>query len=224
MSQFCQGLGGLLLVLIFAAKGAGAAEIVATVVDDDGEAIRHAVIHAEPAAGAAPNGAPTETVIDQIDKLCTPFVSVVRAGTRIRFPNRDNIKHHVYSFSRAKKFELPLYAGRAAAPVLFDKPGEVTMGCNIHDWMIAHVLVVDTPHFAVTGDDGQARLGGLPPGDYRVRVWHPGMKGKRKAKPQGVRLGDGNAELRFEIRLKSRHKWWREKPDDADERYERNDG
>lgn len=83
----------------------------------------------------------------------------VYVGTRVTFPNRDNIRHHVYSFSSAKKFELPLYIGTPAAPVVFDKPGVVALGCNIHDWMLAYIYVLTTPHFAKTAADGKARLG-----------------------------------------------------------------
>jgi hypothetical protein len=82
----------------------------------------------------------------------------------------------VYSFSPAKLFEIKLYAGKPTQPILFDKPGEVALGCNIHDWMEAYVLVVNTPYFAKTGADGRARIANVPPGHYRMRVWHPHQK------------------------------------------------
>jgi plastocyanin len=83
-----------------------------------------------------------------IDREFTPYVSVIQTGTRVEFPNRDPIQHHVYSFSPAKTFEIKLYSGRSPESILFDKPGVITIGCNIHDWMIAYVLVVPTPYFA----------------------------------------------------------------------------
>ncbi|MEW6120815.1 MAG: methylamine utilization protein [Pseudomonadota bacterium] len=110
--------------------------------------------------------------IDQIDKTFVPLVSVVQTGTRITFPNKDNIRHHVYSFSKAKRFEIKLYADTPAKPVLFDKPGYVVMGCNIHDTMIAHLLVVDTPWFAKSDRQGRASLRDVPPGDYSLIVWY----------------------------------------------------
>lgn len=110
--------------------------------------------------------------IDQIDKTFVPLVSVVQTGTRISFPNKDNIRHHVYSFSKAKKFEIKLYADTPAKPVTFDKPGYVVMGCNIHDTMIAHLLVVDTPWFAKSDRQGRATIGDVPQGDYSLTVWH----------------------------------------------------
>src|SRR2546426_10837237 len=84
--------------------------------------------------------------------------------TLFRSPNRDNIRHHVYLFSSPKKFELPLYIGTPAAPVLFDKPGVVALGSNIHDWMLAYIYAVTTPYFAKTAADGKARLDWLTPG------------------------------------------------------------
>jgi plastocyanin len=113
-----------------------------------------------------------EAQVEQLDKTFVPLVTVVQTGTQVQFPNRDPIRHHVYSFSPPKTFELKLYSGTPAAPVLFDKPGEVVLGCNIHDNMIAYVLVVDTPHFAKTNKEGKAKIDGLPAGDYDVRLWH----------------------------------------------------
>ena len=219
MHRICCGLGSILLILTITWKEPAAADIIANVVDDSGAAIAHTVVYADPKSGTAPALGAEKAIVDQVDKLFTPFVSAVRVGTRVIFPNRDNIKHHVYSFSRPKQFELPLYAGRAAPPVLFDKEGEIVMGCNIHDWMMAHVLVVKTPYFSVTDKNGQAHLNNLPSGDYTVRVWHPGMKRKPKTKPQTVSTSAGNQELIFTIRLKAKRKWWRDKPYDAEIKY-----
>ena len=206
----------VVLICTSVAQTARAMDLVATVLDENGAAIYQAAIYAEPIDLMPMVKESSEAVIRQVDKMFKPFVSVVRTNTHIRFPNRDNIKHHVYSFSPAKKFTLPLYSGSNAEAVLFDKPGEITLGCNIHDWMIAHVLVVDSPYSAITTKDGHARLSDLPAGEYKVWPWHPGMKGKRKVKPQVVQLTDGDVNLTFEIRLKPRHKWWRNKPADAD--------
>jgi len=97
---------------------------------------------------------------------------VVRTGTAITFPNSDHIRHQVYSFSQAKTFTLKLYSGSPKTPVIFDKPGMVVLGCNIHDNMVAFIGVVDSPYFAKTTDTGSATLN-LPAGRYRLRVWHP---------------------------------------------------
>lgn len=199
--------------------GAEAAELRANVSDENG-VIKDAVIYATPLSGL-PAATAGKAVIDQVDKLYAPFVSAFRVGTTVSFPNKDNIKHHLYSVSSAKSFERPLYTGQKAPPVLFDKPGEVTLGCNIHDWMIAHLLVLNTPYAAVTDKSGRAVIANLPAGDYDVRVWHPGMKGKKKAakNPRKVAVASVTVQVDFKIRLRPKKRWWREKPDDADSNY-----
>jgi plastocyanin len=120
--------------------------------------------------------APTHdfAIIDQINKRFVPRVSVVRTGTSVAFPNRDQIRHQVYSFSDPKTFTLKLYAGSPKAAILFDKPGLVVLGCNIHDTMVAFVGVVDSPYFARVPASGTSALD-LPAGRYRMRVWHPSL-------------------------------------------------
>ena len=111
--------------------------------------------------------------VEQLDREFVPYVSAIQTGTAVTFPNRDAILHHVYSFSPPKVFEIKLYSGKSPSEHVFDKPGVVTLGCNIHDWMIAYILVVSTPHFARTGADGIARLRDLPAGSYELKAWHP---------------------------------------------------
>lgn len=129
-------------------------------------------------------------------------MTAVQVGTPILFPNKDNIRHHVYSLSPAKKFELPLYAGVPAAPVVFDKEGFVTLGCNIHDWMIAYVAVLATPYFQVTDRQGQATLNGLPAGHYTVKAWQPLLKGKPEQLAQSVHLANDTRNLVFTLDLR----------------------
>lgn len=126
-----------------------------------------------PQATAALKTAPA--IVDQRNTQFTPLVSVVHAGSRVTFPNSDNVRHQVYSFSPAKRFQLPLYAGKTAPPVTFDKTGVVELGCNIHDAMVAFVVVVDTPYHAITDMQGRAFVA-APPGRYRMRVWHPHLQ------------------------------------------------
>jgi hypothetical protein len=98
---------------------------------------------------------------------------VIRTGTDVSFPNSDQVLHHVYSFSPAKVFELPLYKGVLPSPIRFDREGIVVLGCNIHDRMIAHIWVVDAPIRLLTDAAGRARVDALPEGRYRVLAWHP---------------------------------------------------
>jgi plastocyanin len=115
-------------------------------------------------------------IMDQRYSQFAPGVLAITTGSLVVFPNSDNIRHQVYSFSPAKTFDLPLYAGTPAAPVRFDKAGVVAIGCNIHDWMIGYIVVLDTPYFAKTDVTGHATLA-LPPGKYRLRTWHPRLAG-----------------------------------------------
>jgi plastocyanin len=173
-----------------------------------GGSLSNAVVYATPEGewpGDHPRPEPPDAVIDQVDREFVPFVSAVPTGTRVHFPNSDNIHHHVYSFSPAKRFELPLYADQPQAPVLFDQPGLVALGCNIHDDMLAYLYVVDTPHVAVTGGDGAARLADLPAGPYRVQVWHPLLKDKEEP-VRRVTVAPGD-DLRLDIELNLKRDW-----------------
>ena len=178
--------------------------IVATVHDDRGRPVADAVVVAAPADGTARSAAKRQEVeILQVDREFVPRVSVVAVGTSVVFPNRDEVRHHVYSFSAAKRFELPLYLGRPSQPVVFDKPGVVVLGCNIHDWMVAYVYVAESPHFARTGSDGRAVLEALPVRSYRVRAWHPELDGDELATQVGADVArERPAEIAFTIRLK----------------------
>lgn len=151
---------------------ASAASVQVDVVDQNGAPLADAVVYATPISGKLPPSKPAGAIVDQIKRQFVPLVSVVQTGTAITFPNKDNFEHDVYSFSPAKKFELHLYHGVPANPVVFDKPGLVVMGCNIHDSMIAYVLVVDTPWFAKTDANGHASIDNLPADNYKVSAWH----------------------------------------------------
>ena len=190
----------IFLALCLVGNEAAAGSLSVTVKDSKGVPVSDAVVYAK--SGASPSRAGKQTVIDQQNKQFIPYVTAVQVGTSIMFPNRDDIRHHVYSLSPAKKFELPLYAGIPAAPVVFDKEGFVTLGCNIHDWMIAYVAVLPTPYFQVTGGDGRVALGGLPPGHYSVMVWHPLLKGAPEQIAQSVDTAAGVKELTFNLDLK----------------------
>lgn len=159
-------------MLMLAAGTATGGTLEARVVDQNNAPLENAVVYAMPSrlSGKAPAAAS----IEQKDKTFIPLVTAVQTGAAVSFPNNDRVRHHVYSFSPAKNFEIKLYSGVPAKPIVFDKPGIVAVGCNIHDGMIAFVYVVDTPYFAKTGADGAALIESLPSGDYTVGVWHYG--------------------------------------------------
>lgn len=166
----------LVLLAVLLAQRAHADPLEARVTDGAGRPLAGAVVFLQPADGAAVPAPPAVVArMDQVGKEFVPRVLVVQAGSQVSFPNSDDIRHHVYSFSDAKNFELPLYAGTPADPVAFPVPGVVTLGCNIHDWMRAYLLVTPGPWFATTGDDGVARIPATPPGPWRAFAWHPDL-------------------------------------------------
>jgi len=198
--------------LTFVCGSACAAGLTALIKDADGQPVPDAVVVATPTDRPLilPAKRP-EVIEDQIDKEFVPYVNPVLVGSQVTFPNSDNVRHHVYSFSPAKHFELPLYAGTPAKPVLFDTAGVVVIGCNIHDWMIAYIYVSESPYFAKTGADGTAKLRNLPPGDYSVRAWHPRMDGTEDATRRGVTLTEAKAgTLEWQLRLRPEKRTRRE--------------
>ena len=192
------------VVLICGAMPGVAAELSVVVKDHHGKPVADAVVTATPTdARNARLAKPPVDAIDQVDKQFVPYVKPVFVGTKVHFPNSDNIRHQVYSFSPAKKFELPLYGGKDAQPVIFDKPGVVVLGCNIHDWMVGYIYVSETPFFVKTEIAGTASLSDLPPGEYTVRVWHPNMERGEETTSRQVTVGpDNSASLAWDLTLK----------------------
>jgi plastocyanin len=169
----------------FALMAQSAAAAVIDVKTRAGAPAPDVIVVFDPLDATPPPGRGSAT-IDQVNKTFVPRVNVIRTGTAVTFPNSDRIRHQVYSFSDTKKFVLKLYAGSPRTDVTFEKPGLVVLGCNIHDSMVAFVLVVDTPYFAKTSAAGQATVN-LPPGHYRLRVWHPYLS--KPLDPQDIEVG-----------------------------------
>jgi len=146
------------------------AAVTIEVIDAEGKPLEDAVV--ELINPDIPATTQVKAEVRQQDLTFVPFVSAVVQGTRVEFPNMDKTRHHVYSFSPAKVFELKLYAGKPEAPILFDKPGIVALGCNIHDYMQAYIYVGESPHLAVTATSGKVQFD-VPAGDYQLKLWHP---------------------------------------------------
>lgn len=168
----------LLMAAVGLAAPARAGDLAVLLTNPKGQGVADAVIMVRPAAGAPrPKvGGPYRVV--QKDMRFEPFVLVAPVGAEVAFPNLDSVRHHVYSFSPAKTFELKLYGREETRSVRFDKPGVVGLGCNIHDSMSAFIRVVDTP-WALKTTTGGAVLRDLPPGPARVVIWHPSLKAPR---------------------------------------------
>ena len=165
-----------LIASISAPFAASAATLVAQIKDRNGNPVSNAVIYAVPVGAVAPAVAvATTAVVEQQMFKFEPYVSVVQTGTRMRFPNRDRSEHHLKVLSGPSAFEFKVYTRKEPEPTLLDKSGLVTLQCLIHDWMNAHIYVVDTPWFGKTGRAGSVVVEGVPPGDYDVYVTHPSV-------------------------------------------------
>jgi plastocyanin len=181
--RFASPRVGILLAAFLATQSSSAASIEVSVVDDKGRPIENVAVYATAAHDAAGQDATAtgasaapEATMDQRQLQFVPHLLVVQSGTSVTFPNGDGVSHHVYSFSEAKTFELPLYKGDVHPPVVFEQAGIVVLGCNIHDGMLGYIVVVDTPHFARTNEQGVALIDGVPNGDYVVAAWTPRVR------------------------------------------------
>jgi plastocyanin len=190
-----------LATLLMVSAAVRAAPVEIEVLGRDGKAVSEAVVFLESASARAAVRPQTGIEIEQADKRFTQRVTVVPVGSAVTFPNRDKVRHHVYSFSPVKTFELKLYIGTPANPVVFDKPGIAVLGCNIHDTMLAWVVAVETPFHGQTGAAGRVRLADVPPGSYRLRSWHPDLPTGAPATDQPLQVGaqGASASLRLPV-------------------------
>jgi plastocyanin len=195
-------LRGFLLVLALAgaATPLAAAPLSVRVVDAAGKPVRDAVVTLYPSSGARPARASGRYVVSQKNLQFHPFLTLVAVGADISFPNFDPTKHHVYSFSAAKRFELKLFAKDQSRTVHFDKPGVVALGCNIHDQMSAFIVVTDSAWTARTNAQGFAAFADAPNAPGRVTVWHPYLRVPGGVVQQGVAASQRSAS--FSIRLR----------------------
>jgi plastocyanin len=113
---------------------------------------------------------PTATLA-QRNKEFVPKVLAITAGTVVEFPNKDPFFHDVFSIYHGRPFDLGLYESGAVRKVAFTKPGVSYIFCNIHPEMTAIVLVLQTPYFAQSNNDGSFQIAHVPPGRYRLEVW-----------------------------------------------------
>ena len=158
-----------------------AGDVTVEVRDAAGKPVRDAVVMVRPVAGLKP-GTPMKVswpmMMAQQNIQFAPYVLIVPLGSNVSFPNKDKVRHHVYSFSTPKRFELKLYGKDESRSITFDKPGVVSLGCNIHDTMIAFIYVTDTPYAAKSGADGVAVVQDAPAGASTLLVWHPDLKAR----------------------------------------------
>jgi plastocyanin len=170
----------LALAALCIAPHGRAATLEVSVTDEDGRPVERVAVNVKALTPPATAPRTPTAVMDQHDHRFVPHMLIVQAGTSVLFPNNDDVSHHVYSFSKVKTFELGLYKGETHPPIDFNEPGIVVLGCNIHDGMLGYIWVVETPHFALTNDEGVALIDDLPDGEYALEVWTP------RARPSGL--------------------------------------
>ena len=198
------GLAAVVVVVAtVGAPSATAADLTVKITDASGKPIHDAVVTFALAGGAtipvSARGGPY--TMAQKDKTFVPFVLAVPQGATVGFPNQDRVNHHVYSFSAAQPFQLPLYGPGQTRSVKFEHAGTIALGCNIHDSMSAYIRVVDTPWFATTGDDGKVVLKDVPAGAGTLTVWQPLMDGAGHEVSRPFTMGTGDAAQGFEVKV-----------------------
>jgi plastocyanin len=178
-----------------------AAPLAVRVVDASGHPVRDAVVTLYPAGNAARPARPGgRFVVSQKNIQFHPFLTIVPVGADVSFPNFDPTKHHVYSFSPAKRFELKLFAKDQSRTIHFDRPGVVALGCNIHDQMSAFIVVTDSAWTARTNAQGFAAFADAPNAPGRVTVWHPYLRVPGGVVQLGVAASQRSAS--FSVRLR----------------------
>jgi plastocyanin len=185
------------MLLAFASSEAG--QLSVNVLDRSGHPRSGLVVAVHTADEGARTAPVASAIMDQVEQRFVPFVLPVRTGTAVTFPNSDSVAHQVYSFSLTKRFELGLYRGRPHPPVVFDKPGVVVIGCNIHDKMIGYVYVTDAAQFGKTDAQGAWQTT-LPSGEYRVEVWSPLLARDEPSLSRVIKLSDAQPS-HIELRL-----------------------
>lgn len=189
------------LVSLLSSVSAEAVDMSVMVVDQEGRGVGAVVVTVTPLA-ANRVSAPKPAIMDQRNLAFVPRVLVVGVGASVEFPNNDTVSHQVYSFSAAKRFQLPLYKGELHPPVTFDRPGLVVLGCNIHDSMVGYIYVTDAPYFGTTEAGGSLEIKAVPAGDYRIILWSPFIADAPSSLIRTVHL-DGNAPAVTRVQLSS---------------------
>lgn len=141
-----------------------------------GEALKDLVVYLEPLSGQVLETRDKPLVIKQAGKSFAPYISVSQTNSEVSFVNQDDITHHIYSAGSENKFSFQIKAGQTNTSVKFIQPSDIAMGCNIHDWMSGYLLVVNTPYFSKTDEQGVAQIAIRDSGKYRIIVWHPQMQ------------------------------------------------
>jgi len=176
------------------------AQLDVRVLSSKGEPVEGVVISLHNNSFAVPE--PQNIEVQQSDRRFSPQISLANVGSTVTFSNADTIIHHVYSFSKPWRRQFRLGKSEVKQEVM-DTPGEVVLGCNIHDWMLAYIYVMDTPYYARTNESGLASFSDIPATKAVLRIRHPRIRDGRGKIERDIEIRDGSANM-TEIRLRKR--------------------
>lgn len=191
-------------ITLVAACPAWAGQVQVTVINESGRPVQDAVVTLHFAqVSTAPIRFAWPMRIAQHNIQFEPFVLIAPAGANVAFPNLDDVRHQVYSFSQPGAFELRLYGHDESRTVTFRNVGVIAIGCNIHDQMSAFIYVVDTPYAIKTGADGVAILPDAPAGQATLRIWHPYLRAPNNTMERGITITHAASTEAFQVRLRA---------------------
>lgn len=206
---------GFLLYCLALAQAGDTGSVHVRVVDQKGRPVENSVVvlHGAGTPAALPTNREGRVRIVQKDREFSPYVTVIRTGMAVEFPNEDTVQHHIYSFSETKPLDIPLYKDEMPPPVVFEKPGLVTLGCNIHDWMKAYLFVTGAEYYGKTDGKGDVTMTSVGTNSFSLEVWHPRLRKLITPLPDAVDVTAGaTVELAVEMDLKK--EWAPPRPPD----------
>lgn len=163
-------------------------QVSVKVLDNKNKPVSNLVVYLEPPASMTVDLSDNVVEVAQIDKSFSPYIGVMQKGASVKFHNKDNITHHIYSPVGDNKFAFKISAGQERLKSDFSSAGEIAMGCNIHDWMSGHLLILETPYFAKTNEEGVAIINIKDAGEYNVVVWHPQLNTDNNRMNKSVKI------------------------------------
>lgn len=173
------------------------------VVDANGLPVRDAVVELHSNAGSAgPIRFPWKMGMAQKSQQFVPGTLIVARGSTVAFPNLDNVRHSVYSFSKPARFEIDLYGRDQTRTHTFPIVGSVKLGCNIHDNMRGYIRVTDTPFAGKTDHNGYITLAGMPSGGANLTVWHPQLRAVGNEAKSAVTISGGQQTHKINVDLR----------------------
>jgi plastocyanin len=187
----------ILMLVVFKNHGA-----TITVYDQNRQALPNSVVWLTPVEKVQKSElSEIPFIMMQKDRQFIPHILVVPQHAKVEFPNADSIMHHVYSFSKSKTFELKLYREQPQTSVVFEQTGVVELGCNIHDWMLSFIVVVDSPFYAITNEQGQVSFD-IKQGKYTLNVWHEGFTDFSQVESESILLSGDDFSYQLKQKVK----------------------